>query len=217
MQPSDATSDQLGTGLLNIAEQLRALSNNGLQWTQDPYQIERFHKVLELAARLHSLVDVRPLPEIRRAFFDDIDFRTPFAVVDTAVFDDTGRLLLILRADNRLWALPGGACEVGETAAANGAREVWEETGYVCRVDRLLGVFDSRFSGSRSSRHLYHFLFGGTVIGGERTPSHETPDVRWFAADEIPWDLLSPGHAPRIRTALDWHGNPALPPHFDAE
>lgn len=211
----DAPGDRLAAELLDISEQLRALSNNGLQWTADPYQIERFHKTLGLAARLRSFVDQQPLPEIRQAFFDDIDFRAPFAVVDTAVFDDEGRLLLIQRADNLLWALPGGACDVGEAAATGGAREVWEETGYICRIDRLLGVFDSRHSGSQSSRHLYHLLFAGAVIAGARTPSYETPDVRWFAAGEVPWTALSPGHEVRIRFALDWYADPTLPPHFD--
>lgn len=217
MQHPEPTDSHLAAELLDISEQLRALSNNGLHWSDDAYQIERYHKVLGLAARLRSFVDHQPLPEIQRAFFDDIDLRTPFAVVDTAVFDTEGRLLLIQRADNRLWALPGGACDVGEAAATGGAREVWEETGYVCRIDRLIGVFDSRHCASRSSRHLYHLLFAGGVIGGAASTSNETVDVRWCADHEIPWSLLSPGHGLRIRFALDWHANPALPPHFDVD
>ncbi len=201
--------------LAQIAEELRSLSNNGLHYTDDPYQIERFHKILGIAAELLGMVAVQPVGEIETTFFTDIDLRAPLAVVDTAVFDATGRLLLIRRADNGLWALPGGACDVGEPPAAGGAREVWEETGYTVAVTHLLGIFDGNALVQRTSRHLYHLLFAGQVTGGEATPSHETPEVAWVAPDDLPWDRLSPGHAPRIRHALAWHVDPQTPPYFD--
>ena len=136
-------------------------------------------------------------------------------MVDTAVFDADGQLLLIQRADDHLWAMPGGACEVNEAPAAGGACEVWEESGYTVEVTHLIGVFDSRHSGTRTSRHLYHLLFAARVLGGEATPSHETLDVRWFAPAQIPWDLLSPGHAKRIRFALAWHADAQKTAYFD--
>jgi ADP-ribose pyrophosphatase YjhB (NUDIX family) len=201
--------------LAQLAEELRSLSNNGLQFTDDPYQIERFHKMLRIAAELLSLAAIQPAPAIERAFFADIDLRTPLAVVDTAVFDAAERLLLIRRADNGLWALPGGACDVGESPAAAGAREVWEETGYTVAVTHLLGIYDGNRLPQRTSRHLYHLLFAGTVTGGAATPSHETPEVAWLAKDDLPWDRLSPGHAPRIRHALTWRADPQTHPYFD--
>lgn len=201
--------------LVQIADRLRSLSTNGLQWSTDPYQTERYQHILRLAAELLGMVDTHPLAEIKRAFFTDLDISTPLAVVDTAVFDDDGRLLLIRRADNQLWALPGGACDVGETGAEGGAREVWEETGYTVAITHLLGVWDSRLCGSRGSRHLYHLLFAGKVTGGTPTPSHETPAIRWMTPAELPWDELDPGHAPRIRHALAWHADPQFPAYFD--
>jgi ADP-ribose pyrophosphatase YjhB (NUDIX family) len=207
----------LATELTLIADQLRALSNNGLHWSTDPYQIERYQKILGLAARLMGLVEARPLPDLERIFFDDLDIRTPFAVVDTAVFDDAGRMLLIRRADDHSWAMPGGACDVGEIPAVGGAREVWEETGYLVEITSLLGVWDSRRCGSRGSRHLYHLLFAGKVTGGAPTTSIETLEVRWFAQDEIVWDEIHPGHPARMRHAFAWQANPELPAYYDME
>jgi len=45
------------------------------------------------------------------------------------VRDDAGRVLLMHRADDGFWALPGGAMELGESVADCAIREVWEETG----------------------------------------------------------------------------------------
>lgn len=204
-----------GTRLVEIADQLRALSNNGLHWSNDPYQEDRYRQILKLAAELLTMAEARPLAEIERIFFTDLEMRTPFAVVDTAVFDDAGRLLMIQRADNQRWAMPGGACDVGETPAAGGAREVWEETGYRVAITALLGVWDSRLCGSRGSRHLYHLLFAGQVVGGAPTLSIETLDIRWVEPDAIPWDNLEPGHAQRIRHALAWRADPQTPAYFD--
>ncbi len=203
--------------LTDIAEQLRALSNNGLQFSDDPYQIERYEKILKLSARLLALVEARPLDEIERLFFDDIDFKTALAAADTGVFDDDGRLLLIQRADDQSWAMPGGACDIGEAPASSAAREVWEESGYIVRISALVGVFDSRHCGTRSSRQLYHFLFAGKVESGEATTSHETLAVRWFATDDIPWPSLHPGHDVRIRHLLAWLDTPSQPAFFDDE
>jgi 8-oxo-dGTP pyrophosphatase MutT (NUDIX family) len=211
-----SSSDGAATRLVEIAEQLRALSNNGLHWSDDPYQRDRYRQILTLAAELLGMVEARSLPEIERIFHTDLEMRTPSAVVDTAVFDDAGRLLLIQRADNQLWAMPGGACDVGETPPASGAREVWEETGYVVEITTLLGVWDSRRCGSRGSRHLYHLLFAGRVTGGAPTLSIETLDIRWVEPAALPWDQLEPGHAPRIRHALAWYANSQTPPYFDA-
>lgn len=198
-----------------IADQLRALANNGLHFTDDPYQIERFHKVLRLSAELNALTDPRTADDFEEILLREIEWRTPLAVVDAAVFDGEGRLLLVQRADDKRWALPGGGCDTGEAPAVGAAREVWEETGYVAEIDALIGVFDSRLCGSRANRHLYHFLFAGTPAGGERIVSSETLDVRWFAAPEIPWADLSPGHEPRIHVAFAWQTSPAMPAYFD--
>lgn len=42
---------------------------------------------------------------------------------------DDGGILLIKRADNGYWAMPGGAMELGESITQCAIREVWEETG----------------------------------------------------------------------------------------
>lgn len=203
--------------VIQIANELRSLGTVGRYYAENPYQVERNEKVMRLAARLLGLVETRDLAELERFFFDDLVTVTPLAVVDTAVFDAEGRLLLMQRTDDQLWAIPGGGCEVNELPAAGGAREVLEETGYTVEVTDLIGIFDSRFSGTRTSRHLYHLLFAARVSGGEATLSHETLDVRWFAPTEIPWNALSPGHEKRIRFALAWWAKPQTSAYFDRE
>ena len=197
-----------------IADQIRAMSNMGLTYGSDPYDIDRYQRLLKLAAELLSMAATQPLAEIERAFVTGIGLQTPLSGVDTAVFDDVGRVLLIQRADNHKWAMPGGACENGDTPAENAAREVWEETGYQVEITHFLGIFDNG-NFSTIHRHAYLLLFGGKVIGGAAALSNESLAVEWFALDEIPWENLSPGHLERLRHAVQWYRDPTTPTYFD--
>ena len=48
---------------------------------------------------------------------------------------------MIQRTDNDLWAVPGGAQEVGETSTEAVVREVHEETGLEVEVTGLIGIY----------------------------------------------------------------------------
>jgi ADP-ribose pyrophosphatase YjhB (NUDIX family) len=206
---------EISVRLAQIADQIRVMSNNGLHYGTNPYDIDRYERLLKLAAELSSLVATQPLEEIERAFFSNIALSTPLSGVDCAVIDENRHLLLIQRADNHKWALPGGACEVGDTPAENAAREVWEETGYQVEITQFLGIFDNiRYRGD-FKRHAYLLLFGGTVVGGEATLSSESLAVQWFPLEAIPWDDLSPGHVARLRHVVEWVREPTTPAYFD--
>jgi ADP-ribose pyrophosphatase YjhB (NUDIX family) len=47
--------------------------------------------------------------------------------VTAFILDESGRLLMIRRTDNDLYAIPGGAQEIGETIVQAVVREVREE------------------------------------------------------------------------------------------
>ncbi len=213
----NAPDASLAQTLSLIADELRALAHNNLQYIDDPYQIQRNRRVLELAAQLQSLTDLRPSQEIQRIFSQDLGYLTPLAVVDTATIDPDGKVLLIRRADDGLWAMPGGACDTGETPAAAAARETWEESGYQVEITRLLGVFDSRLSGTQASRHLYHLLFAAVPVAGAAKTSNETSEVGWFGWESVPWQTLSPGHYQRLQFVMQWWLNPRTGAYFDWE
>ncbi len=77
----------------------------------------------------------------------------PWLSVDSVVFDDAGRVLLIRRKNPPFqghFALPGGFVDVGETTEAAALRELKEETGIEGSSPRLIGVYsDPR----RDTRH----------------------------------------------------------------
>jgi len=108
--------------------------------------------------------------------------------VTIVVFSKDGKeVLLHQREDFRIWSLPGGHIEAGESWEEAGIREVYEETGYQIAVDRLVGEY-SRPQMSGSGDVSYVCL--GRIVGGEpieRGP--ETLKVKWFPLDALPSSL----------------------------
>jgi ADP-ribose pyrophosphatase YjhB (NUDIX family) len=142
---------------------------------------------------------------------------TPLVGCDVFVTDEAQRVLLVRRADNRLWALPGGCQELGETPQGCAVRECLEETGFSIRCTRLLGVFSSKryryVHYPWKENEFCHLLFEASVVDGKARPSNETLDIRFFAQDGLP--DLSDGHATRIDRGFKMLADPALPPYFE--
>lgn len=142
---------------------------------------------------------------------------TPLVGCDVFVQDQEGRVLLVKRADNGLWCIPGGCQDLGETPQECAIREFKEETGFDVKLEKLLGVFSS-------SRYEYvhylwkdneftHILFLGTIVGGEKTTSAETSEIAWFSKDELP--SLSDGHQPRIDFTFNYLENGEIESYFE--
>jgi len=107
-----------------------------------------------------------------------------------AIFDKTAeRILLICRADNGKWAVPGGYMESGEDFSEACAREVYEETGLRVEVMRLISVYTNPHllleypDGNRWQLVILHFEV--RVVDGQLTPSEESPALQFFASTEI--------------------------------
>src|SRR6185312_10011955 len=78
------------------ADELRAIANEGLHWTtENPYDAQRYQRVLRIAAELFATQDTRPIDEIERAYHEELGHLAPYPVADAAVFDGDGRILLI--------------------------------------------------------------------------------------------------------------------------
>jgi ADP-ribose pyrophosphatase YjhB (NUDIX family) len=191
------------------ADKLRDIAAVGLQFSKNVHDEQAFRSVQTVAMEMLALATGESWQQIEPLRASVFSCPTPFASGDAAVIDDAGRILLIRRADNGTWAMPGGALEVGETAAEGTLREVLEETGVHCRAVSLVGVFDSRLCGTVSRHHLYHFVFLCKPLGmPEEAPSHavEVLDTGWFSEDDLPEELHA-GHKPRIAHAFStWHG-----------
>jgi ADP-ribose pyrophosphatase YjhB (NUDIX family) len=116
-----------------------------------------------------------------------IHYINPRPVAGTLPVREDGRLLLVRRAiEPRVgtWVFPGGFMDVGETAEEAAARETREEACLEVEELRLLGVY------TRTEPGVVVIVYEARAIGEARV-GDETSEVRWFAANEIPWEELA--------------------------
>lgn len=135
----------------------------------------------------------------------------------TGVVLDEGRLLLVERADNGWWCLPGGVIDPGEEPADAAVREVFEETGVEVVAERLVSVqVQAPYTYANGDQVQFLDLsFRCRPVGGEaRVNDDESTAVGWFELDALPDLPKSHRHALRcaLGTEQTWFasGSPAV-------
>ncbi len=170
------------------AHELAAIARDGLEFAANDYDRDRYERTRDVAEGIAALtIDAAFTPE--RPYLPDLWMASPKVGCSVAAFDDDGRVVLIKRADNGRWALPGGVAEVGATPTANALRELREETGFDARIERLIGVYDNKHFASVAAYQFYICCFRGRITGGEPRASVETTDVALVRPDELPADM----------------------------
>ncbi len=199
------------------ADRLRDISAMGHYFARNIYDKENYKSIREIGMQLMAMANGDEIDDLEPLLAPVFSHPSPIPVADAAVINENGRILLIKRADNSKWAMPGGALEVGETPVQGALREAFEETGVRCELAGMAGVWDSRLCGTVSRHHLYQFVFLARPLNGHQSepPSHanEILDIAWFAENDLPADI-DPGHSSRIPYALAvWRGEKR--PYFD--
>jgi 8-oxo-dGTP diphosphatase len=105
------------------------------------------------------------------------DADRPWLSVDSVVFDDAGRVLLIRRKNppfQGYFALPGGFVDAGETTEAAALRELKEETGIEGSSPRLVGVYSD-------PRHLVSVAYLVSAVSYEVQAGDDAADAQFVA------------------------------------
>ncbi|MDV6014522.1 NUDIX domain-containing protein [Haloechinothrix sp. LS1_15] len=134
--------------------------------------------------------------------------------VGAVVRDEHGRVLMIERTDNGLWAVPGGAQEIGETTRQAVLREIHEETGIEVELTGIVGIYsDPRHVIAYDDgevRQEFAIIFHARPTGGAPRPSIESRRVHWVPPDELEALTVAPAVRLRLRHALEGRGEPYL-------
>lgn len=173
-------SDMESKSALKILEELRAMAQLGLNYSNNDHDRRRYERLLEIAVTHYAAICALNPEDIRKRFACDIGHVTPKTGVNGALFSADGKLFLTRRADDKAWELPGGWAEMGESPRDSLIREFNEEVALSIEAGSLIEVFH-RLPGDFNQLYTsYHLLFFCSSNSQHITLSDEVIDHGFF-------------------------------------
>jgi ADP-ribose pyrophosphatase YjhB (NUDIX family) len=171
---------------LDWSQKLQALAQNGLTYARDPFDIDRYEKVAEIAAEMLAAGSGLPPQAARAIFSAERGYATPKIDVRGVVIRDGAVLLVRENSDGR-WSLPGGWADVGNAPSTAVTREILEEAGYRTRAARLLALLDrNRHGHDPFPFHIYKVFFLCEILEELPLRSIESHERGFFRPDALP-------------------------------
>jgi 8-oxo-dGTP diphosphatase len=104
-------------------------------------------------------------------------------IVAGVVLKRDGKYLLVQEKQPRaykLWNLPAGRVDVGDTIEQTAIKEAKEEAGFDVEIIRKIDIFQENVN--EPAKHA----FEAKIVGGElKFPKNEILDAEWFSYKEI--------------------------------
>jgi ADP-ribose pyrophosphatase YjhB (NUDIX family) len=157
----------------------------GLAYTQNEYDVERYKRLLQINAEIIEKQSGLDQESVLNSFSMQAGYATPKIDVRGAVVCD-GKILLVREKADGKWAMPGGWADLGDAPAKTVTREIWEESGFTAKADKLVGVYDNNRIQPYEFYHAYKLIFLCSLTGGEKTTSIETLAVDFFDPNDLP-------------------------------
>lgn len=196
------------------AREIYSLSQVGLTYTKNEFDIERYKRLQELSAEIIASQSKLEIETIMESFSMQAGYVTPKIDVRGAVVHENKILLIQERMDEK-WAMPGGWADLGNAPASVAEREVWEESGFRVKAEKVVAVIDANRIQPMEFYHAYKLIFLCTLLDGEPRVNHETLAVDFFDLKALPPLSMYRTNENMLREVFAHVENPNRPTLFD--
>lgn len=174
------------SSLLNNQRAMLALIQSGLAYTTDVFDRDRYQKLQTLLIEQMANTSTTSVDDLTASLTQDSGYITPKLDV-RGLIRRGNQFLLVQDIRTKLWALPGGFADVGDSPVENVRREVWEETGRHVDVQGLLTIFDTaRRPDIPQLFQYYKLVFACEITDGQFEPNIEVAQTAYFTLDNLP-------------------------------
>ncbi len=192
--------------MLQLAKQVQAQAENGLHFSENDFDLDRYQILEEISLRMLTLITGLPAETIEVATPERNGYRTPKVDVRAVIFNDRDEILMVKERVDSRWSLPGGWCDVGYTPTETAEKEAEEEAGIKVKVNRLLAVFDKKCHDHPEDLfYAYKIFLECEAENYEISTGMETLDVGFFKQDELPKLSTPRNTAGQIHKMFDFH------------
>ena len=196
------------------AREIFSLSQAGLAYSQNEFDIERYKRLQEITAEMIESETELSKESALESFSMQAGYATPKIDVRGAVVHE-GKILLIQERMDGKWAMPGGWADLGNAPASVAEREVWEESGYRVKAEKVVAVIDANRIEPFEFYHAFKIIFLCKLLGGEPQTSHETMAVGFFDLSNLPPLSIYRTNEHMLREVFGHVNDPSRPTAFD--
>lgn len=196
------------------AQEIFSMSQAGLTYSKNEFDIERYKRLQEITAEMIESQSEVSKESALESFSMQAGYITPKIDVRGAVIQENKILLIQEKADGK-WAMPGGWADLGDAPASVAEREVWEESGYRVKAEKVVAVIDANRIKPMEFYHAFKIIFLCRLIGGEPQISHETLAVDFFELNNIPSLSIYRTNENMLKEVFEHIKDPARPTYFD--
>ena len=199
---------------LEWAREIFSLSQSGITYSGNQYDIDRYRRLQEITAEMIASQSELPRESVQESFSMQAGYITPKVDVRGAVMRANKILLIQERADDK-WAMPGGWADLGNSPASVAEREVFEESGFRVKAEKVVCVIDANRIQPLEFYHAYKIIFLCKLLDGEPRISHETLAVDFFDLNNLPPLSVYRTNEDMLREVFAHVENPERPTAFD--
>jgi len=198
----------MSTLWLDWAKRIQALSQSGLAFSKDVYDIERYEELRKISVEIMAEHTDLEMNKIEGLFTNETGYQTPKVDVRGVVFKD-GHILMVKENIDDKWALPGGFCDIGLSPSENIVKEIKEESGYDVIPVKLLALLDNnKHPHPPEPYHYYKIFILCEIIGGESAVGPETSQVEFFSEHNLPVLSTNRNTESQIKMLFDFLRHP---------
>jgi len=202
--------------ILNKIKQIQALSEIGVHYSVNDFDLERYTEIGGLCLDILSAISDIPVSKLKSILVENDGYKTVKVDVRAVVFNDRNEILLVREKVDGCWSLPGGWADIGYSPSEVAVKEAREEAGALVETEKLIGVLDKRHHNHPPDLHyIYKIFIGCRFLGWCEQDHKETTDKGFFRYGHLP-DLSQPRITDeQIRMLFDYHEGKISEPVFD--
>lgn len=187
---------------LEWAVELQSIAQTGLFYGKDPFDMERYQRIRDIAAEMISFKTEIPLEKVKDLFCCETGYQTPKLDTRAAIFKEDK--ILLVKEKNGTWSLPGGWVDVNVSVKENVVKEVKEEAGLDVTPELVIAVQD------REKHNLPVYAYKVckifvlcSVLGGAFQKNTETTESRYFGLEELPLLAVEKNNEEQVRMCFE--------------
>ena len=197
-------------------KRIQSLAEIGLEYSEIPYDIERYQELKEISLQLLEQISDVPIEKIVPVIEEKNGYKTPKVDIRAVVFNRNGEILLIQEKVDNCWALPGGWSDISYSPAEVAVKECFEEAGLKVKASRLLAVMDKQKQNMPPAfEYVYKIFLLCEKLDDNISTGSETIDVGWFNENNLPQLSLPRNTKNQIKMMFKYHRGEISEVYFD--